>query len=417
MVEPKDSSNIIQAARRATKLTGKLIDMYGARPSSSAASRQTADALKQEAESFADSAWTEDFDVHPKAFLGWIRILVVLYGTAVALLWFQIYWLAAILTTCGLVILVGQFFLYRELLDRFFPKETGRNVLAVVEPTGDVRGQLIISGHHDSAFVFNFLANKPELYPARVMGGLGIYGLLLLVSWGLTIWQAAVGSAPSWFDIVAGIFSVLFLWVVQLWWFASSESTPGAGDNLASSAVAWESLRELTAQKENGHGFHHLRIVAASWDAEEAGLRGARAFVQKKNGRLDLPTWNLNLECLYYAEDLFLLTSDINGSVKLSDELAGRCQRLLGENGRSVPQHPIAFLTGGTDAAELAKGGAQATTLMGMPWGNDERGSVYHTPADTLDAVSEEALMVSIELVLNLAADLDAELEKNDLLT
>jgi aminopeptidase YwaD len=410
MVEPTDSSNRVQAARRAMTLTGKLIELFDSRPSGSAVSRQTADALKQEAELFANRVWTEDFEVHPKAFLGWIRVLVVLYGTAVILLWFQIYWLAALLTTLGLIIMVAQFFLYRELLDRFFPKETGRNVLAAIEPAGDVRGQLIISGHHDSAFVFNFLANKPELYPARVMGSLGMYGLLLLVCWGLAIWQFAVGSALSWSGIVAGIFSVLFLWVVQLWWFASPDATPGAGDNLASSAAAWEALRELAAQKANGHGLKHLRIVAASWDAEEAGLRGARAWVNGQNGRLELPTWNLNLECLYSADDLFLLTSDINGSVKLSGELIGRCQRLLAENGRSIDLHPIAFLTGGTDAAELAKGGAQATTLLGMSWGNDERGSVYHTPADTLDAVSEEAISASIALALALAADLDEEL-------
>jgi len=47
---------------------------------------------------------------------------------------------------------------------------------------------------------------------------------------------------------------------------------------------------------------------------------------------------------------------------------------------------------------------------MGMPWGNDERGSVYHTLADTLDAVSEEVLAILIELALKLAVDLDAEL-------
>ena len=47
------------------------------------------------------------------------------------------------------------------------------------------------------------------------------------------------------------------------------------------------------------------------------------------------------------------------------------------------------------DTAELAKGGAQATTL-----------------ADTLDALSEEVLLVSIGLALKLAANLDAELGK-----
>ncbi|MFO7681243.1 MAG: hypothetical protein R6X34_14440, partial [Chloroflexota bacterium] len=174
MIKPTYPTHVTQAAQRAYMFTGKLIDAVGPRISGSAASRQAADALKQEAESFADRVWTEDFAVHPKAFLGWIRVVVVVYGTAVILLWLSIYWLAALLMTLGLGVIVGQFFLYRELLDRFFPKETGRNVLAALEPVGEARGQLIISGHHDSAFVFNFLAHRPALYPARVIGGLGI---------------------------------------------------------------------------------------------------------------------------------------------------------------------------------------------------------------------------------------------------
>jgi len=399
-------------AQAALQLAGRVLDAIGPRPSGSAVSHQAADALRDEAAPFADRTWSEDFPVHPGAFLGWIRLLVLLYIAGVLLLWLDVFWLAALLATLGIVVLVGQFFFYREMLDPLFPRQTGRNVLAAVEPAGEARGQLIVSGHHDSARIFNFLAHQPALYPWRVTGGLAIYALFLLTSWVLTLWTVASGAAPGWSTAVAALFSLLLLWVGQLWWFASSQSTPGAGDNLASSAAAWEVLRFMAQEKAAGRGLQHLQIVAASWDAEEAGLRGARAWVKAAAGddRLALPTWNLNLECLYDDQDLFLLTSDVNGTVQLSLELAGQCQRLLADRGRDVPAKPIAFLTGGTDAGELARAGAQATTLIGMAWGNAQRASVYHTPADVLSAVSPQAVAAALGLAVDLAGALDAEL-------
>jgi hypothetical protein len=68
-----------------------------------------------------------------------------------------------------------------------------------------------------------------------------------------------------------------------------------------------------------------------------------------------------------------------------------------------VPVKPIAFLTSGTDAGELARGGAQATCLVGMPWGNNNRSNVYHKPADVLSAVSTEAVWAATELAIDLA--------------
>lgn len=402
------------SARRALAATGRLLEEVGPRPSGSEASRRAADALYRQAAQFADRVTSEDFAVHPKAFLGWIRIVVGIYILAVAMLWLGLYWASALLTTAGLIIMIGQFFFYKELIDRLFPEGTGRNVLAVVESVQEPRGQLIISGHHDSAFIFNFLAHQPSLYPLRVVGGIVTLVALLLISWVLTIWQLAAGQGPEWSVLAAGFFSVMLLLVGQLWWFASPDATPGAGDNLASSLAAWETLRQIAERKAAGSGLQHLRVIAASWDAEEAGLRGARSWVEKgDDSRLTLPTWNLNLECLYDVDALFLLTSDVNGAVALSSDLAVRCQRLLAGQGIVAPARPIAFLTGGTDAAEIARGGAQATSLIGMPWGNSERSTVYHTPADVLEAVDPAAVSAAIQLALDLARDLDRELSRS----
>jgi hypothetical protein len=403
-----------EAADGALALTRRLIDKYGPRPAGSKNTQSTAQELLREAEPLADKAWIEDFSVSPGAFLGWIRILVGLYAASTVLLWFELYLVSALLVSLGLAVMVGQFFLYREVIDFLFARRTGHNVLAAIEPQGKPLGQLIVSGHHDSAYIFNFLVHQPALYPVRVIGGIGTQLLLFLVSWILTIWTYVSGGAPDWGTIVAGAFSFLFLLVGQLWWFASPKATPGAGDNLASTAAAWEALKEMAKRKTQGYGLQHLRLVFASWDAEESGLRGARSWVAgKDDGRLDLPTWNLNLECLYDPGDFFFLTSDINGSVKLSEELAGRCQRLMRENGHDIPAAPISFLTGGTDAGELAKGGVRATTLVGMPWGNTSRSTVYHTPADTADAVSKDAVARAIRLAVDLALDLDQELTRN----
>ena len=79
----------------------------------------------------------------------------------------------------------------------------------------------------------------------------------------------------------------------------------------------------------------------------------------------------------------------------------------MAEHGLEIPTRTTEFLTGGTDAAELAKAGVKATTLGGMPWSNTERSAVYHTPADTLETVSPEALVEAIRLALDLARDLD----------
>lgn len=88
----------------------------------------------------------------------------------------------ALRATLGLAIMVGEFFFYREVIDFLYPRHADRNVLAVLEPKQETHGQLIISGHHDSTPVFNFLVNQPDLYSLRFVGGIVNYVLLALSS-------------------------------------------------------------------------------------------------------------------------------------------------------------------------------------------------------------------------------------------
>jgi len=383
--------------------TQKLIDKFGPREAGSEPCRGCADDIMKEMSGFADSSEKQDFNVHTGAFLGWIRILVAFYAIAIALLWLKLPLYAGALVLLGIIIMVFQFFLYRHFIDFLFPKKTGRNVWAAVEPEGEVKRQIIISGHHDSARVFNFFIHQPKLYALRVTGGIGILIFVCVASF-VSVLSPVIQIITA---VLASIGAVI---VLQLWFFYARQSTPGAGDNLIASMMAVEALRQAAEDKKSGSPLKHTRIIALSFDAEEEGLRGAYAFAKENEEMLrSVPTYLYNIDCPYYLKDMFFLTSDINTSVNLSEGFASQCGEAAKARGYNAQVKPIAFLTGGTDAGEMAKRGVHATTMMAMPWDNTERASVYHTMNDTCDAVEKAAVKAGLEIFFDVVKEMDEE--------
>ena len=62
-------------------------------------------------------------------------------------------WVAAIGYTLANINSLSQFVFYKELFDRFYKKATGYNVVGTIEPSERVQQQIIISGHHDAAYI------------------------------------------------------------------------------------------------------------------------------------------------------------------------------------------------------------------------------------------------------------------------
>lgn len=401
-------------AKRALTLVSTLIEKYGPRLSGSDACLKVAQELEEELRVHCDRTAVESFTLHPDAFLGWIRLMVIFYPIALVAFWLSLTPLAILLSVGGILIMTFQFFLYKELLDPLYHKVEGRNVYGVLEPQGEVKKTVVFSGHHDSARVFNFLSYKPHLYTVKVGTGLGAYFVLALLSIVALIVQISRGhffllALPSPFFLVwAVILTIALPWVLQLWNFASDEGTPGAGDNLIASAMGVE----LAAYFKQREALKNTRLVIASFDGEEAGLRGSRAFFRRHRDNRELLSgqgWNFNVDCPYNAKDLFFLTSDINGSVKLSQEMAAECVTIAKSMGFDAFSQPIAFLTGATDAAEAAKVGFEATTLMAMPWGNTKRAAAYHTPNDVPSAIEPLAVEASLSIAIRFIENLDAQ--------
>jgi Zn-dependent M28 family amino/carboxypeptidase len=195
-----------------------------------------------------------------------------------------------------------------------------------------------------------------------------------------------------------------------MWFFASKKGTPGAGDNLIASSIALSLGNYFREIRETDQGLEHTRLIIASFDAEEEGLRGARAFAKKHEEHFkNVKTYMINMDCLYDEKELFFLTSDLNNFVKLDDDLAQELMAISETLGIKTKTQPLAFLTGGTDAAELAKKGVHATTIIGMPWTNASRSNVYHTPKDTLEHVSPKVVSDTIQIIHRYIVEKDME--------
>ena len=367
-----------------------------------------ADFLEESLAAFCDKTDSQEFSVRPGSFLGYIRINIVLYFLALIALFFQQTLIAVSIASLSVLITVLEFFFYKEFVDFLFPVKKGKNVFGTIEPSDAVKQQIIISAHHDSAHIFNFLENDPSTYVRKIVSGTLAQLTMFLFSWLILILQIAGFQNATLHWILTGILTLAALSLYPLWFFYDKKGTPGAGDNMICTALAIEIGKYFAAQKASGNSLKHTRIIIASWDAEECGLRGARAYVKKYKSELfNTKTYNFNLECMYDHRELRFLTSDLNNFVALSTDMVQKGLAVSRQLGYDIGSVAFPFLAGGTDAAEFAKAGVEATTLAAMNWTIKEKDFAYHTTRDTVEAVDEEAVDRSIAVGIQFVLEQD----------
>ncbi|MCP4760490.1 MAG: Zn-dependent exopeptidase M28 [archaeon] len=362
-----------------------------------------------------DSVVIEEFDFHPKAFLKWITPAIIFIYFGLIPMIFNIVLPAIIIIIIADIMTFSQFVFYNGYFDFLFKKETGYNIYGTIEPEEEVKQQIIVSGHHDAAYVFNLMDKHPILHVVAIAG---IFLHLILV----TIFSIGSGiltliNGPALFINVNIIFYMIIslIYTVPMSLFTTSKVSPGAGDNMIATAVVNEVAKIFTDAKNSGNNLlKNTRIIALTFDGEEAGTRGARAYARKHKEELNnIKTYAFNMDGLYSLGTIIFLKSDLNMTVKLSKEMADECAQVARDLGYKSKVFPFPFGAGSTDAAQLAKvAKIETTTLFGMSVEGSSLDKVtYHTPRDVTSCISPDIVEASIKIAKEYLLKKDREIQ------
>ncbi|MBN2159736.1 MAG: M28 family peptidase [Spirochaetes bacterium] len=398
-------------AKEALDLTQKIIDECGPRLAGTEACRRSGEIIRKEMGKYCDRTEADEFEFHPMALLGFIRATTVAYVVSSLFLFFGYVIPAAIGYTFIAAISLSQFVFYLQIFDPIYKKAKGYNVYGVIEPAGEVKQQIIVSGHHDSAYVFNFFTKFPKLYRIRLILGILPMNVALFLAWTWVIMKYAFDASLPFADLFRYGAIASFIFVVPLYFFIGKNGTPGAGDNMIATAIALKiaGIFGNTGKKKSA-ALSHTRLIILSFDAEESGLRGARAYARRhRTELLAIPTYCFNMDSIYDLDKIKFLVRDINGFTGLSKKMARRCIHIAGRLGYRIKPLVMPFGGGGTDAAELAKVGVEATTLIAMPVSVERDAVVYHTPEDTVEHIQPQAVEAIIRILHGYILEMDGE--------
>jgi hypothetical protein len=396
----------------------RIIKEVGPRIPCSEPEAQASEIIKEELKKTCDEVKIEPFTCHPRAFLGWIRIDILLIIASLLSYFFLIPLspiggaiLALIPAFIAIIIAWFEFFNYDEFIDRFFKEKPSQNVVGTIKPTGEgeIKKILIFSGHHDSALQFNLLRYLKYGYFIIIFLGLIILFLWLALTSLNLIFTAASIVDRAWFDNWA-------IWLliigspafVGLFFFISGDkranTVPGAVDNLSAVAVVLGLGRYIKAHQELIPQNTEIRLV--SFGCEEAGLRGAYRYAEAHLDELKrLNAEDINMDGIMTTKNIMIIEKEPTTRTTHSKEVAEKLKQAA--KAIDVPIKVfgggllalVASLSGGTDATAFSKSKVKAASLASMELMKFPH--FYHQPSDRLDMIEPGSLEVALKILIS----------------
>ena len=376
---------------------GAVCGRFGPRPCGEAGETAAQTYLLEKIGPFADLSRRETFEVHPNAFMGFVPVAgTLLLGATAANILGAFRKKAASLGALALVggalaVVVEEFGLYREFLDRFYKKKTSGNVVAVRRAAGEVKRRVIVSGHTDSApewtFTYRLGSHGVVTVAAYALAGVAYTaaaGVLSLVMKN----RALVKKLALGQTVFIPAYGLLYRFT------NNKRFVPGANDDLTGTFTAFSVLRYLA---ENGIRFEHTEVIALLTGGEEAGLRGAKAFFKAhpEYASDGVQTVFLGFDTIRDLEYTMIYNRDMTGFVKNDDRVAALLAECAADMGRDVPIGAIPL--GSTDAAAASQAGVPAASLVAM---DPAPARYYHTRLDTPEILEPAAIRMGVELAL-----------------
>ena len=390
----------------------KLCKEVGPRPAGTEKELEAQEWMANDLRTSCDEVKTESFRLAPAAFMGWVQ-LMVFCGVAGAVLLFLTHFFPSLsliftavgtgLLILGIIFVIAEFLLYKEALDVFMPKKESHNIIAVRKASGETKRRIIVSGHADSAPEWRFTYwGGPKLVVPSI--GLGLGGAVFVTTASIiTLVMSINGVAVNevkwlWIlSIVALCFVPLFLFC--LLFYNPKRFVDGANDNLTGCFCAMALPRFMA---DHDIRFENTEVMVLLTGSEEAGLRGAKAFVKAHKKEFDseegVQTIFFGLDTVRDFDFMGVYNKDMTGTVKNDPEVSALVKEGAKLAGFDIPYKTVTF--GSSDAAAITQGGLKGTCFAAM---DPAPARYYHTRLDTADNLDLKTIEAGVGIVLETA--------------
>ena len=399
----------------------EVIDEIGPRMSCSSQEAEAAEFIKNELEKSCDEVSMERFTCHPKAFLGWIKLDMVMIVISILLyfisqIFTEQFWLLVIAIISFLFVLIPflimweEFFNYREFIDPLFRKKSSQNVIGKFKSEGELNRIIVFSSHMDTAIEFKLMKLLGWKFIPIAFGVIFLMLMWLVLSFlhltliliGFISLKAIFLNIMIWALIIGSPFIILLYFFVPLG--DKGNVVPGAADNLSSCSVIQGMGRYIKKNRDIIPPNTEIRLI--SFGCEEVGLRGAYRYVEAHHKELKkYDTLVVNMDGLEKPDHIYIIEFEPTTRTWHSEEVI---QKLLKAAeivnikakriGSGRLEKALGRLTGGSDAAVFSKAGIKAGFINAADWKN--RSSYYHQSGDTLDKIEKGTLEAVLQIII-----------------
>ncbi|MCD7723600.1 MAG: M28 family metallopeptidase [Clostridiales bacterium] len=397
----------------AVKGITKVVNKIGPRKPGSPEELRAQQWFEKDMKNYCQKTEIEDFPVHRQGFMGFIPFTVACGIAAVFVNWFFSTVWALVLCVLAFVPLLFEFLMYKQFDDFLFPKQTSHNMVATRKPKGEVKKRLIIIGHSDSQFewTLNYLMGglQAKLFveiPAVV--GLVVQTVVAIVGIIVSLATSAYPGAAKDIETAPKMFLAFFIINIIfipfefsfLFFQSHTKAVPGASDNLSGCYVAMGTVKGLA---EAGIEFENTEVVVICSGSEEAGLRGAKAYVKAHEQQLkEIPTAVVAVDTFRDLETMAVYDRDLSGTVQHHAGVKELVHDACANCGFDVKYESIYI--GGCDAAAFTQKGIPATGFAAM---DPAPPRYYHTRLDNVENLRPDAIKAGIEIMIETACMFD----------
>lgn len=370
-----------------------IIKNFGKRNAGGDGERKASEYMAEQLKGYADEVFMEDFKVNPKSFYGWISISVTLMLAAIVG-YFFLPIVSLIFLAVAVTIMVGQFVLYRQLIDKLFPEKTSCNVTAVLKPKGEVKRRVFLNGHSDAAneWTINHKFGGKVMAMQVLITFLGVAYFCIITVISLISNGIGFNIAQS-VSLYLGLGGLIFAPLFISMYFLSNEklTVDGANDNLTG---CYMGIAILKAMKENNIKLENTEVGVIVTGSEEVGLRGAKAWARDHaNDYNDATTVIISYDTIREEKFLSVNKLDLNSICK-SDIGVGELFKKAADNVGAVCNFGTVPV-GSTDSAAFTQGGFRSVGITAMDHALKD---YYHTRRDTYDNLDAKCLATTFEV-------------------